>query len=195
MPVVFTFDDSDRSQFRLRPDGTLDPDCAVGIWAAFAEQHPDFPVRATFYVLPDVMWTQHKWWAKKLQMLRDWGCEIGCHTVTHPVLKRLTDEQVKREIAESVDFIETLGFYPNTMALPYGVAPKNRSLLEGFQWHGKHYGFKGVVLGGAGPSRQATMPGFNPYKIQRIQGIDGFLGLSYWMSRVREGKCRPFVAP
>jgi hypothetical protein len=195
MPVVFTFDDSDKSQFRLLPDGSLDPNCAVGVWTDFARKHPDFPVRATFYVLPDVMWTQHKWWTKKLQMLREWGCELGCHTVTHPVLKRLTDERVKWEIANSVDFIEKLGFFPNTMALPYGVAPKNRALLKGFRYHGKTYGFRGVLLGGAAPARQVTVKGFNPYKIQRIQGIDAFLGLSYWLNRVREGKVHPYVAP
>jgi len=195
MPVVFTFDDSDKSQFRLLPNGSLDPNCAIGVWAAFAKEHPDFPVRATFYVLPDVMWTQHKWWSKKLRMLRDWGCELGCHTVTHPILKRLSDERVKWEIANSVDFIEKLGFYPNTIALPYGVAPKNRALLKSFRYRGRTYGFHGVLLGGAAPARQITAKGFNPYKIQRIQGIDGFLGLSYWLNRVREGKVHPFVAP
>ena len=31
-PVVLTFDDSRRSQFKYLPDGSLDPDCAMAYW-------------------------------------------------------------------------------------------------------------------------------------------------------------------
>jgi hypothetical protein len=51
-PVVITFDDSHPSQLRFLPDGQLDPECAVGVWRAFASQHQGFPIRATFFVLP-----------------------------------------------------------------------------------------------------------------------------------------------
>ncbi|MFW6113563.1 MAG: hypothetical protein ACOC78_01410, partial [Actinomycetota bacterium] len=55
--VVLTFDDSDPSQFRyIEQDGDLiiDPDCAVGIMEKFANEHPDFNMTATFYVLPEL---------------------------------------------------------------------------------------------------------------------------------------------
>jgi len=37
-PVVLTFDDSTPGQYRLLPDGALDPDCAVGILQAAAAE-------------------------------------------------------------------------------------------------------------------------------------------------------------
>ena len=43
-PVVITFDDSDPSQFTLLPDGRPSANCAIGIWHAFAQKYPDFPI-------------------------------------------------------------------------------------------------------------------------------------------------------
>ena len=52
-PVVMTFDDGTKSQFALLPDGSVDPDTAVGIMMAFAQKHPDFKPAGTFYVNED----------------------------------------------------------------------------------------------------------------------------------------------
>src|ERR1051326_5623918 len=41
-PVILTFDDAHPSQLKFKKDGTLDPNCFVAIWKAFAEKHPDF---------------------------------------------------------------------------------------------------------------------------------------------------------
>ena len=46
-PVVFTFDDANPTQYWIRKDGSVDPDCAIGIWQEFAKTHPDFPIKAT----------------------------------------------------------------------------------------------------------------------------------------------------
>lgn len=189
-PVIFTFDDSHPSQFRLKKDGSLDPDCAVGIWERFARKHPDFPVKATFYVLPTMMWGQRKMLPKKLEILKQWGCEIGSHTYNHRSLGKLTDEQVKKEFAMSILFIEKLGFKPETIALPYGVAPKNGALLKSFKLWGRTFGFKAAVLGGAGPAPMPGTRGFRSYHIPRTQGIDGFLGLNYWVKRADWGWVR-----
>ncbi|MEK6529347.1 MAG: polysaccharide deacetylase, partial [candidate division NC10 bacterium] len=54
-PVALTFDDSSPGQFRyLEKNGAVevDPDSAVGILEAFAREHPEFGLKATFYVLP-----------------------------------------------------------------------------------------------------------------------------------------------
>lgn len=48
-PVILTFDDACRTQFRYLPDGRIDPDCAVGIMQEFHTAHPDFPLNATFF--------------------------------------------------------------------------------------------------------------------------------------------------
>jgi len=39
-PVVLTFDGSHISQYRLLPDGTLDPNCALGVLYQFHQEHP-----------------------------------------------------------------------------------------------------------------------------------------------------------
>jgi hypothetical protein len=54
-PIVLTFDDARKSQFHLIETDKaykIDPDCAVGILDAFHKRHSDWPMRATFFVLP-----------------------------------------------------------------------------------------------------------------------------------------------
>ena len=193
-PAVFTFDDSNPSQFQLRDDGTVDPNCAIGIWQAFAKEHPDFPVRATFYVLPDVMWAQPKWREKKVEMLKEMGCELGSHTVSHPILKRLSDEKVKQELAGAIDHLEKMGTpSPVSIALPFGVSPKNKALLEKFSHAGKTYEMKAAFLVGANPAPSPTSPKLNRYRIPRIQAYNGPYGLPYWLDEVAKGNVKVWV--
>ncbi len=52
-PLVLTFDDGTRGQFRMieSDEGLiLDPDCAVGILLEFSRTHPEFGHAATFFV-------------------------------------------------------------------------------------------------------------------------------------------------
>lgn len=193
-PIVFTFDDSHPSQFRLLDDGSIDPDCAVGIWRAFAEKHPDFPVRATFYILPPTPWGQPKHLAAKFALLKEWGCELGSHTVTHTSLKKLDDEGVKRELAGAIEFIESAGFRCRTIALPYGISPKDERLLRGFEYQGKRYAMEGALLVGANPARSFTASARDPFRLPRIQGIEGDMGITYWLDQVERGQVKPFVA-
>src|SRR6185295_14430803 len=96
------------------------------------KQHTDFPVRATFFVLPNSSFgPPSSQAAKKMQKLFELGCEIGNHTVNHPKLSELTDTEVKREIAECVTRIRRLApdAKVNTLALPLGLSPRNRALL------------------------------------------------------------------
>ncbi|MBW7929287.1 MAG: polysaccharide deacetylase family protein [Fimbriimonadaceae bacterium] len=194
-PIVFTFDDSHISQFRFLEDGSIAPDCAVGIWLDFAKIHPDFPVKASFYVLPPTPWGQKDSVEKKFAMLKEWGCEVGSHSVTHTSLAKLDDEGVRRELADSSDFVASHGFECKTIALPYGISPKNASLLEGFERGGKRYGFSGALLVGASPAPSPKSAEFNPMRIPRIQCIDGEFGLDYWLDQLAKGNVRPYVAP
>lgn len=194
-PIVFTFDDSQLSQFHILPDGSVDPDCAIGIWLDFAERHPDFPVLASFYVLPPVPWVQKESLEKKLNMLREWGCEVGSHTMTHGQLSKLTDEKVKSELAGAIDFIAGLGFEARTLALPFGISPKNVALLKGFAMNGKTYRHTGALLVGANPAPAPTSPKLNPMRIPRIQAIEEDYGISYWLDKVEKGDVQLYVAP
>lgn len=195
-PVVMTFDDSNPSQFQIREDGSVDPKCAVGMWMAFAEKHPDFPVKGTFYVLPDVMWGQSKLVAKKVAMLREWGSELGSHTVSHPQLKRLSDEQVKQELAGAIDALEKYGErLPVSVALPFGISPKNKDLLKGFEYRGKRYAMKAAMLVGANPAPAPGDAKLNRYRIPRIQAYPGEAGSDYWLGLAEKGKLKVYVMP
>jgi Polysaccharide deacetylase len=195
-PVVMTFDDANPSQFQLKKDGSVDPNCAVGIWQAFAQKHPDFPVRATFYVLPKVMWGQPAFRSKKVSLLRGWGCELGNHTVSHPILKRLTDDQVRKELADASDALQKWGEpLPPSLALPFGISPRNKGLTHEFSYHGRSYSFSGMFLVGAEPSRSPRDPKLDRFRIPRIQGYSGPNGLNQWLGRFEKGEIKTYVAP
>ena len=131
-PVVLTFDDARASQFHYLKDGTIDPECAVGILQEFAKLHPDFPVKATFFVLPEnAFGSKPDIAAQKINALLAMGCEVQNHTVTHRYFNRLSDEEVRKEIAMGAAMIERMApeAKVDILALPGGILPANRSLL------------------------------------------------------------------
>jgi len=193
-PAVSTFDDSNPSQLQMAKDGSVDPNCAIGVWMDFAKTHPDFPVRATFYVLPDVLWAQPALRERKIALLKELGCELGVHTVTHPILRKLSDDKVKEELAIANDRLEAFGTsMPPSVALPFGVSPKNRELLKGFSFKGKPYRFKAALLVGANPALSPSDPHLNRYRIPRIQAYGGPYGLDYWLDHLKKGAVRLYV--
>lgn len=192
-PVVMTFDDSNEDQFRLLDDGTVDPRCGVGIWLAFAKLHPDFPVRATFFVLPS-LWSQPKWVAKKLEMLHGWGCEVANHTIDHVPLRKQTDDKVKEEVGDAALALDKLGEKgPYTLAYPLGSTPRNLALLKGFKWKGQTIKVAAGFLVGANPSPPPTAEKFDPYRIPRIQATSGAYGLDDWLDKVEKGSVKVYV--
>lgn len=194
-PVVITWDDSHPTQFQYRSDGTIDPDCAVGIWADFAKSHPDFPVKGTFFILPNGPFGQKLQGQKKIDQLKEWGSEIGSHTMNHHDLRKLTDEQVISELARSYDYIASLGIVARSFAMPYGSTPKNRGLMEKCEFGGKTYGYDSQCLAGAGPAPSPLSKSFDQRRIPRIQAYDGPLGVSYWLNRSKSGECKVYVQP
>lgn len=194
-PVVFTFDDANPSQFRYLKDGSIDPNCAVGIMKEFADRHPDFPVKATWYVLPVMFW-QPESVKKKVDQLHAWGSELASHTITHPRLKSLTDEQVKSELVRSFSNLSALGEkLPVSLALPFGILPRNTALLKGFSYKGKSYTVTGVMMAGAAPAPAPTDKKLNIYRIPRVQGIDGDYGIKYYLDKFEKGAMKPYVMP
>lgn len=194
-PVVMTFDDGHPDQFTIKRDGTIDPKCAVGIWSEFAKTHPDFPVKGTFYTLP-VLWGQHKLIQKKIDMLRGWGSEIGNHTYNHKFLSRLSDEQVKSEIAKMNDLLVTYGIHPNMpFCPPYGEYPRNRSLVKMFKYNGKIYQHSSACMAWDSPAVSPNDPKFSRYKFERLHGNGRAFGIDYWLDKVKKGKVQVYVAP
>lgn len=187
-PIVFTFDDSHPSQFRYLEDGSIDPDCAVGIWSEFAKSHPDFPVRASFYVLPSAgPFGPASDAPRKLAQLKEWGCELGSHTLTHRSLAKLSRAEVEKELSGAVAKITEYGFDPFAIALPYGISPKDPAQLT------QHH--RAALLVGANPAPAPGDPKRNPMRLPRIQGIEGEFGITYWLDQVEAGKVKPYVAP
>lgn len=194
-PIIFTFDDSSVSQFRLLENGEVDPNCAVGIWLDFAKEHPDFPLIATFYIMPDAFFGQPKFAQQKAALLKEWGCEIGNHTITHRNLSKLSEEEVKKELAGPIDFGEKLGLRVDTIALPLGIFPKNRDLVKQFSIGGKTYRMRAALLVGANPAPPPGSAKLDRFRLPRIQAVEGRYGITYWLDKIESGKVQPYVAP
>jgi peptidoglycan/xylan/chitin deacetylase (PgdA/CDA1 family) len=193
-PIVLTFDDSTAGHFRYLEDGAIDPDCAVGILLALHEKYgDDWPLRATFFVLlldaekPGApLFRQPEFAVQKVRALVDWGFEVGSHTITHPTLSEVSDEQVKWELAVSKSRIEALipGYTVRSLALPNGSYPVDRSLVvEGYSESTQlSYRYEAVARLGAQPCPSPFSPDFDPYSIPRVQAIQSELDyrLSYY---------------
>lgn len=194
-PVVFTFDDSWEDQIRLMPDGSLDPNCFMGIWKSFTREHPDFPMKATFYVLNNGPFGKKAQAAQKVKLINSWGSEIGSHTTQHGNLREMTEDQIKKDLAASIDYIRKLGVEPVSFAPPYGRYPKEARILFGFDWKGQRYGFQSAVLAGAEPAPSPQSSGFDPLFIPRVQAAEGQYMLHWWIDRLKLGKTKPYVQP
>lgn len=195
-PVILTFDDADASQFQYRPDGSVDPNCAVGILQAFHTQHPDFALKGTFFVLPESAFGKPADRAKKLEALLKMGFEIGNHTITHTALSHESDQKVQWELATNVKDIRAMAPDANVdiLALPYGIAPRNKTLEANGQYGGVRYHNVAVFLVGANPAPSVIAKRFNPMKVPRIQAVEGVCGITYWLDQLKEHPAERYVS-
>lgn len=193
-PIVMTWDDSTENQFRYLPNGEIDPDCAVGMWLEFAKDHPDFPVKGSFFVNANGPFEHDG--QKKVDQLLAWGCEVDSHTMTHEYLSRVDDEKVKKELAGMQDYLKEKGIKnPRILCLPFGLKPKNRELMREFEWNGKTYKHQAALLVGSNPAPSPNDPKRDLYAIPRIQAYDGEQGLTYWLDQIEKGAVKPYVQP
>jgi peptidoglycan/xylan/chitin deacetylase (PgdA/CDA1 family) len=188
-PVVLTFDDSSPGQFRyLEKNGAVevDPDSAVGILEAFAREHPEFGLRATFYVLPAAdppnrLFNQPAHEGRKLQYLASRGFEIGNHTLWHANLSHYGEETVRKQLAEAQERIARYvpGYRLRTLALPMGAYPREIGWAVRGSVNGIAYQHDAIlqVAGGAAPSRFSKS--FDALRLPRIQAVES--EISYWL--------------
>ena len=197
MPIILTFDDSNPTQLHLLADGSVDPNCAVGVWQQFAKEHPDFPVHGTFCVLPVTMWGQiHKFRDKKIKIILDLGSELESHTMSHPFLNRLPDDRVKKELGNANLWLEKVGQKPPiSLALPYGVLPRNTQLFYGFMWKGHKIHFPGVFLAAGNPAPSPNDPKFKRFRIPRMAGNWDGDAVGFFLRKLKAGKVQPYVQP
>jgi len=195
-PVVFVFDDASPEQFSYieGADGrlTIDPSSAVGIWLDFAKTHPGWKNRGTFCLLngaaeghnffgdkPKYHGQKKEWRFQKVKWLADNGFELCAHTVWHAMLNKFSDAVVQEQIARNVMGIDSAvaNYKVRTMALPYGIWPKNRPLAWEGGWVDPKtklthiYKFEAVLEVAGGPARSPYDPQFNPHSISRIEAI------------------------
>ncbi|MEJ7763954.1 MAG: polysaccharide deacetylase family protein [Acidimicrobiales bacterium] len=168
-PVVLTFDDSTVSQYRLNPDGTVAADTAVGILIEFSKTHPDFRPIATMYVNGNPF--EAGAGTAELQDLVRRGFEVGAHTLTHQNLGITDPENVQKELVGGLRVITAA--VPDTkvvtVALPFGVKPKDKALARSGAWGGQSYSFDGVFMVGSEPSPSPFAATFDPLTIPRIR--------------------------
>jgi peptidoglycan/xylan/chitin deacetylase (PgdA/CDA1 family) len=198
-PVVFVFDDASPEQFSYVEGAngqlTIDPNSAIGIWVDFAKKHPDWKNRGTFCMLSggeaghnffgDAPTRKYKgaqkkeWRFQKVKWLADQGFELCNHTLWHMKLSQYPDAAVQEQIARNSMSIDSAvaGYKVRTMALPYGLWPKNRQLAWQGSWTdpktGKvhSYNFDAVLEVAGGPAKSPYDPAFNAHSINRIEAI------------------------
>jgi len=184
-PVVLTFDGATPGQFRLLPDGSVDPESAVGILQAFHDAHQaDWPLRATFFVAPGgaepdaAVFGQAESAKRKLDMLRKWGMEVGSYGMGGGKLSGKNPAEVQYELGLSQTLLERWlpGQRIVSLALPDGVYPGNSALAAKGEHEGVTYAY-GVVAGGeAGLAPSPRSPRFDPLRISRIDVTGDELG-------------------
>jgi len=158
-PVVITFDDALASQFRVMQkngESKIDPNCAVGIMENFSKKFPDWPMQATFFVLPKEgrnaePFGQAEFIGDKFQYLTDKGYEVANHTSTHSSLRGMSVSKIQWELATAKKDISQINAKARmeTLALPYGKMPRDdaakKALVSGSE-KGTGYAHKAVFL-------------------------------------------------
>jgi len=201
-PVVLTFDDSSPGQFRYvgkNGEVTIDPDCVVGILEAFAQRHPDFGRKATFFVLPGAskpnrLFNQPEYEARKLQYLVDHGFEIGNHTLWHANLGKYPEPVVRSQIARAQQWIGRYvpGYRIRTLALPHGVYPREVGWALRGAAGGTTYQYDAILRVTGGPAVSPFDAAFDAVRLPRIQALADELGR--WFTYFDRNPAERFVS-
>jgi peptidoglycan/xylan/chitin deacetylase (PgdA/CDA1 family) len=118
-------------------------------------------------------------WAQ-IREMNHAGIRIGSHTVTHPILSKVPNDQLKRELLDSRDELqERLGSEVTTFAYPNGKAADFSDAVKAAV---KECGYRCAVTTQPGPNR----PYEDPFQLRRGQpwqaDIDVFR-LSFFLQR------------
>jgi peptidoglycan/xylan/chitin deacetylase (PgdA/CDA1 family) len=182
-PVVITFDDSSPGQYRILDDGSIDPDCAIGIMQA-AVKEGGWASRASFYCLLDVVpkerviFGQPDRQQEKLRNLVNWGYEVGSHTVTHLNLKKASKNEIIKQLAQSQQTLEDLiggGYAVTSIAIPFGEYPADVSIIGSGEYEGVAYRYTAALALGVEPSASPFSTSFNAMRIPRIRGSENLI--------------------
>lgn len=199
-PVVLTFDDGNQNNFNMLQnqagEWVIDPDSAVGILVDFHEQHPDFPLKATFYINGGTPFGQKDLVEYKLNYIVEKGMEIGNHTNTHVDFTNADPERIQSEMVKLIQLVNknVKEYEVNTLALPFGSKPKNQDLrkylVEGSY---EEVSYKNIAILEVGwdPYRSPYHKDFDFTRIRRVRAsetkVDG-VGMYDWLRAFEEGR-------
>jgi hypothetical protein len=197
-PVIFTFDDSSPGQFRyLVRNGKreIDPDCAVGMFIDFNKRHPDFGMKAIFFVLPGAdephrLFGQPEFESDKLKELAALGFEIGNHTLWHANLRKYDAAVVRKQLGLAVRAIQTAvpGYKVHVLALPFGAYPKDLAWAVDGSYQNVSYHNDAILEVSGGPAPSPFSSHWDPLHLPRVQvaGNDLDRWLRYFEKRPDE---------
>jgi len=106
--AVLTFDDGKIGNFRYLDDGTIDPNCAVGILEQFKRENPAFRVTASFFVCTEdtpeenihPAFGQAGRETEKLNFLIDNHYEVGSHGSRHVKMANLNSIELNANFTD-----------------------------------------------------------------------------------------------
>lgn len=199
-PLVITFDDSSKSQMEMTEDGRITEDCAVGMMEKFKKLHPDFPLTATFFILPGAkspnnLFGQTKWTAKKLEFLILNGYEVQNHTLWHANLKKYKDK-IEEQIGESQRYLNK--FIPavkmTALALPFGIYPPEKYRQKLLRGTFKEINYRHNMVFDYS-NRMTISPyskEYDPLYMRRVQAFEG--NIQRFLKRIRDGKYEYYIS-
>lgn len=217
-PVILTFDDALVGQFSETAPGRVSPDCAVGILEDLHARHPDWPLRAAFFVLTDQdprmpkpftvphdhsLPPQDGFAQEKMTRLVQDGFEVGNHTLHHSLkMRRMGAAGATAEFAGGDAGIHRYlpGYNVQSLAVPFGIFPHDKKTVISGESGGVRYQNIAVLDAGWYPAPSPLSKGFKPYRIPRIIPGDehtkpGSLNtIRYWLARLEANHAEKFVS-
>jgi hypothetical protein len=127
---------------------------------------------------------------RKLRFLVRHGYEVANHTVSHRSLADLGGDTLRWEMAEAVRGIRRLTprATMDTLALPYGAAPKDRKLWPILAYgrdQGTVYRNRCILLASGGPAAPFLHRTFDYLQVPRIEPEPG--NVERWIEQLNEG--------
>jgi len=152
-PVVLTFDDGTAGQlsFEWVDDVlTVKKDTAVKVYQDFVKEHPDFPMKGTFYIMSTNFFGAKGTLKQRLEYLISQGFEIGNQTQNHYALQNADSaEKVREEVGGLAKFVDELipGYTISSFSPPGGsMTKKYAEHVYSGTFEGFNYENKGIVL-------------------------------------------------
>lgn len=178
-PYCLSFDDGVENNFKMLPDGKIDPKSAVGVLMEMAKEHKEFIPYATFYTTGKIPFGQEDSVTEKLKFLLENNMDIGNHSYSHPNFTEMPVDEIQREIALEKQVIKSFlsdkSYEVDMFSVPYSIIFKEKSkynYLRTGMYNNISYYNMSVAEGGWKPGDSPFIKGFNPYALPRIPATE-----------------------